>query len=129
MSAATSPVTSPAFGLSKVIAPGAFTEHKNLVLGTPGLATGSHVTTDNALTIWIHQQAFASWSDAWLCVYQIQNPETRKACCIDLVGQKIRAPNAAAKSADEISGLLKKDYVHLGLEKKDASGFRDSLHE
>ncbi len=39
-------------------------EHKNLVLGTPGLAKDSHVTTNNATTIWIHDQAFASWPDA-----------------------------------------------------------------
>ncbi len=64
MSTAISPVTSSALALSKVIAPEAFTEHKNLVLGTPGLATGSYVTTNNAQTIWIHDQTFASWSDA-----------------------------------------------------------------
>ncbi len=60
MFAAISPVTSSASALSKVITPEAFTEHKNLVLGTPGLATDSHVTTNNAITIWIHDQAFAS---------------------------------------------------------------------
>ncbi len=51
MSIAISPVTSSAPTLSKVIAPKAFTKHKNLVLGTPGLAIGSHVITDNATTI------------------------------------------------------------------------------
>ncbi len=64
MSAAISPVTSSASALSKVIAPTAFTEYKNLVLGTPGLATSSHVSTNNATTIWIYDQAFASWPDA-----------------------------------------------------------------
>lgn len=48
-----------------MIAPEAFTERKNLVLGILGLTTGSHVTTDNALTIWIPEQAFVSGSDAW----------------------------------------------------------------
>ena len=43
-----SPVTSSASALSKVITPEAFTKHKNLMLGTPGLATDSHVTIDNA---------------------------------------------------------------------------------
>ena len=28
---------------------------------------------------------------------------------------------------EEISGLLKKDYVHLGLEKKNATALQDSL--
>ena len=45
------PVTSFASTLSKLIASKAFTEHKNLVLETPGLATGSHVDTDNIQTI------------------------------------------------------------------------------
>lgn len=41
--------------------------------------------------------------------------------------KKIRSLNAEAKTAKEISGLLKKDFVYCGLEKKDASGFPDSL--
>ena len=60
MSTIISPVISSASALSKVIALEVFTKHKNLVLETPGLATGSHNTTDNAQTIWIHKQAFAS---------------------------------------------------------------------
>ena len=48
MFAAISSVTFFVFALSKVIALEAFTEQKNLVLRTFGLATGSHVTTDNA---------------------------------------------------------------------------------
>ena len=44
MSAAISPVISSASTLSKVIALKAFTEYKNLVLETPDLAKGSHVT-------------------------------------------------------------------------------------
>ena len=50
--------------LSKVITPKAFMKYKNPMLGTLSLAISSHVTTDNAQTIWIHKQAFASWSDA-----------------------------------------------------------------
>ena len=60
MFATISPVTSSAFALSKVIAPEAFTEHMNLVLGTSGLATSNYITIDNAQTIWIHKQTFAS---------------------------------------------------------------------
>ena len=37
--------------LSKVIVSKAFTEYKNLVLRTFGLATGNYVTIDNAQTI------------------------------------------------------------------------------
>ena len=51
MFAAILPVISFASALSKVIAPEVFTEYKNLVLRTLGLAIGSHVTTDNAQTI------------------------------------------------------------------------------
>ena len=64
MSAAISPVTSSTSVLFKVIASEAFTKHKNLVLETANLATGSHLTTDNAQTIWIYDKAFAFWSDA-----------------------------------------------------------------
>ena len=40
----------------------AFTDYQNLVLGTPGLAIGSHVTTNYTKTIWVYEQAFLSWS-------------------------------------------------------------------
>ena len=55
MSIAISSITSTASALSKVIASEAFTEHKNHILGTPSLTTGSHITTDNTQTIWIHE--------------------------------------------------------------------------
>ncbi len=48
MFAAISPIVSSASALSKVIALKAFTKHKNLVLGIPGLAISSHVTIYNA---------------------------------------------------------------------------------
>ena len=44
--------------LSKVIALKTFIEYKNLVLGTLGLPVSSHITIDNAQTIWIYKQAF-----------------------------------------------------------------------
>ena len=65
ISAAISPVTSFASALSKVIVLETFIEYKNLMLGTPGPATGSHVTTGNPPIIWIHEQAFTSWLDTW----------------------------------------------------------------
>lgn len=37
--------------VSMLFASVAFIEYKNLVLGTPGLATGSYVTTDSAFII------------------------------------------------------------------------------
>ena len=45
------PITSYAFAFFKVIAPKAFTKHKNLVLKTPRLSIDSHVTTSNTQTI------------------------------------------------------------------------------
>ena len=48
MSDAILPVTHFPSALSKIIALEAFTVFKNQVLGTPDLATSSHVTTDNA---------------------------------------------------------------------------------
>lgn len=45
------PVISLALVLFKLIAPAAFKEDKNLVVKMPSLATGSYVSTDNALII------------------------------------------------------------------------------
>ena len=48
----TSPVTPPALSSSKLmVALVAFTEHRDLVLGTPGLNASSYVTTHIAETI------------------------------------------------------------------------------
>lgn len=127
MSPVTPPAAPPAAVVSTLFAPAAFIEHKNLVLGTPGLATGSHVTTDSALTIWIHDQPFTSWGEAWKWIYQIGNEEARKGCAVDLVQQKIRSLDAAAKDAEEIWGLLKKDFGHIGLGKKESASLRANL--
>ena len=51
----------------------------------------------------------------------------RGACATDLVAQKIRSLNISAKSAEEISNMLKKDIVHLGLNKKSAKELRAAL--
>lgn len=51
MSLITPPATSPVAIVSILFAPAAFIKHKNLVLGTTSLATGSHVTVDIAFTI------------------------------------------------------------------------------
>ncbi len=94
--AVTSPVPTP----SKLnVASKAFTEHQNLVLGTADLTAGSHVTTYIAETIWVHRQAFTTWSKAWKWVYQIQNLETERACANHLIAQKIRLLDAMAKSS------------------------------
>ena len=52
---------------------------------------------------------------------------TRGAYAADLVAQKIRLLDASAKSAKEISNMLKKDVVHLGLNKKSAKELRAAL--
>ena len=45
----------------------------------------------------------------------------RKVYYIDLVQQKIRSLNTEAKTIEQILDLLKKDYIYLRLEKKDAT--------
>ena len=51
MSPVTLSAASPATVVSTLFATTAFIKHKNLVLGTPGLAIGSYITTDSAFTI------------------------------------------------------------------------------
>ena len=51
----------------------------------------------------------------------------RGACAADLVAQKIRSLDTSAKSAEEISNMLKKDIVHLGLNKKSSKELRAAL--
>ncbi len=51
----------------------------------------------------------------------------RKTCYIDLISQKIKSLNAAVKTVEMILGLLKKDYIYLELEKKEAMALQDSL--
>ena len=105
----------------------AFTEHRDLVLGSPGLNAGSHVTTHQAKTIWIQEQPFISYGDAWHWVYGIDNIVMRSACAADLVAQKIRLLDTSAKSVEEISNMLMKDVVHLGLNKKSAKELQTAL--
>ena len=52
---------------------------------------------------------------------------TRGTCAAELVTQKIRLLNASAKSLEEISNMLIKDFVYLGLNKKNAKELRASL--
>ncbi len=120
------PVGNPAV-ISKFMTPLAFTEYRDLVLGTLGLATGSYITMDSAICIWVHEQPFCSWQDAWKWVCQIQNPTTRRTCAVDLVSQKIRSLNAVAKSGEEISSMVQKNFAHVSLEKKESTFLRDSL--
>ena len=47
----TRPAASSVLVVSTLFAPAAFIKNKNLVLETPSLATGSHITTDHILTI------------------------------------------------------------------------------
>ena len=49
------------------------------------------------------------------------------ACTVDFVAQKIRSLDFSAMSAKEISNMLKKDVVHLGLNKKSAKELRAAL--
>ena len=85
------------------------------------------MTTHKAETIWIQKQLFTWYRDAWRWVYGIKNIMTRNACAADLVAQKIRSLDALTKSAEEISNMLKKDVVYLGLNKKSAKELRAAL--
>ena len=79
----------------------AFTKYQDLVLGSPGLNAGSHVTTHQVKTIWIQEQPFTLYTDAWRWIYDIENIVTRDAYAADLVAQKIRSLDALAKSVKE----------------------------
>ena len=52
---------------------------------------------------------------------------TRGAYAADLIAQIIRSLNALTKSAEEISNLLKKNVVDLGLNKKSANELQAAL--
>lgn len=54
-------------------------------------------------------------------------PIIRKGCAIDLVGQKIRLEDASAKTSGEIDELIKRDWVHIGLDKSERRNLRDGL--
>lgn len=45
----------------------------------------------------------------------------------DLVSQKIRLLNALVKLLEEISNMLKKNFIHLGLNKKNIKKLRAGL--
>ena len=104
-----------------------FTEHRDLVLRSPGLNAGSHVRTNQAETIWIKEQPFTLYGDTWRWVYGIENIVTRNACAADLVAHKIKSLDALVKFTEEISNMLKKNIVHLGLNKKSAKELRATL--
>lgn len=46
---------------------------------------------------------------------------------IDLISQKIRLENASAKSATEIDKLIKRDWVYMGLDKKEKKDLQANL--
>ena len=106
----------------------AFTEYQNLVLGSPRLNVGSHVTRYQAEIIWIQEKPFTLYGNAWRLVYDIENIVTRGACVADLVAQKIRSLDTSTKSVKEISNMLKKDVIYLGLNKKSAKELRAALN-
>ena len=51
----------------------------------------------------------------------------RRAYAVNLIFQKIKALNAAMKSAVEISNILQKNVVYLGLNKTKSSFLQTSL--
>ena len=86
------------------------------------------MTTHQAETIWIQEQPFISYRDTWRWIYSIENIVTRGAFAVDLVAQKIRLLDVLVKSAEEISNILKKNVIHLGLNKKSAKKLRAALN-
>ena len=60
-------------------------------------------------------------------MYQIQAVDTQRVCVNNLVAQKFRSLDAMAKLSEKISAILKKDFVHLGLEKKESKELQASL--
>ena len=124
---ASSPVKSPAPTPSTlIVASKAFTEHRNLVLGTADLTGGSDITMHIAKTIQVHGQTFILWFEAWKWVYQIQAVDKQRACVNNIVAQKIRSLNAITKLSEEIFEMLKKDFIYLSLEKKESKKLRAS---
>ena len=106
----------------------AFTKHRDLVLKSLGLDTESHMTIHQAKTSWIQKQPFAFYGNAWRWVYNIKNIVTCSACGADLFAQKIRSLDDSAISTEEISNMLKKNIIHLGLNKKSAKEFGAALN-
>lgn len=52
----------------------------------------------------------------------------RNARVADLVAQKIRSLDALAKSVAKVSNMLKKDFVHLSLNKKNPKELQAALN-
>ena len=104
-----------------------FTEYRNVVLESLGLNAESHKTIHQVQTIWIQEQPFILYGDACHWLYSIQNIVTRGACATNLVTQKIRLLNASTKFVEEISNMLKKDNLHLGLNKKNTKKLQATL--
>ena len=63
----------------------AFTEQQDLALGSPGLNTGCHMTIQQAKKIWIQEQLFILYGNAWRWIYGIENIVTRGACATNLI--------------------------------------------
>lgn len=97
------------------------------MLRSPGLNARNYVTTYQAETIWIQEQLFILYVDTWHWVYGIENIVIRSTYTADLVFQKIGSLNALVKSLEEISNILKKDFIHLSLNKKNIKKLQASF--
>ena len=82
------------------------------------------MTTNIAQTICVQDQPFVIWTSAWSWVHSIECEITRKACTINLVQQKIRMRNAAAKSSEPINKLIKRDWAHMRWTKDNKTNMR-----
>ena len=105
----------------------AFTKHWDLVLKFLGLNIEVYMIIHQVKTIWISEKPFTLYRNTWRWIYGIANIVMHSVCAIDLVAKKIRLLNALAKFLEEISNMLKKDFVYLGLNKKSTKKLRASL--
>lgn len=57
----------------------------------------------------------------------MKNKKARKVCTIDVVQQKIRSLDVIAKDVERILRLLKKNFSHISLDKKEFTTLRANL--
>ncbi len=86
-----------------------FHKYHDIILKIDLLKSASTMSTNNTQTIWVQDQPFIDWINAWTWVHSIKYKITYKSCSINLVHQKIRIENAFTKSSKQIDKLIKQD--------------------
>ncbi len=91
---------------------------KQLVLGV-ARTDKSNVIYIYVNTIWVQDQAFTSWKEAWEWIQEIQDKVTRYRCAVDLTSQLIENLNVQSRTAIEVDKLLNKDCDHLEISQEE----------